>query len=114
MKPLIKLSALIVVPFLLGSPALFAEASGAETRDQAYEQQEGSRPPPRHGGKPPEPAISACLEQAAGAVCEFEGRRQEVVTGVCKFTPDEKYFACKPARDRRPPMQSSESEQNRE
>ncbi len=51
----------------------------------------------RRGGKPPQPAIDICLSQKESSLCVFQGPRS-LEEGVCEFTPDKQYFACKPDR----------------
>ncbi len=44
---------------------------------------------------PPQFAIDACTGKAEGSACEVtthHGTR----SGICAFTPDKKYFACRP------------------
>lgn len=62
-----------------------AQTSGAETQ----------LPPPPPGGKMrpiPQEAITACTGKRAGTVCAVGGAG----AGICQYTPDKKYFACKP------------------
>jgi len=57
-------------------------------------------PPPPPGGpmRPiPQEAITACTGKAVGTVCTV-GKGG---AGTCQYTPDKKYFACKPSG--RPP-----------
>ena len=57
-------------------------------------------PPPPPGGQMrpiPQEAITACTGKTVGATCAV-GKGG---TGTCQYTPDKKYFACKPAG--RPP-----------
>ena len=44
---------------------------------------------------PPQAAIDACSGKAEGSVCQCQGP-QGVESGVCVYTPDKKYFACRP------------------
>lgn len=50
---------------------------------------------------PPQSAISACEGKETGATCSTQGRNGEQVTGTCKMTKDNNYFACKPQRRKR-------------
>ena len=47
---------------------------------------------------PPEESRNACINKSKGDICSFIGPRDETETGVCEYTPDNKYFACKPNR----------------
>lgn len=44
---------------------------------------------------PPDSAISACSGKAEGTACEVTGPNG-AKQGVCAYTPDKKYYACKP------------------
>lgn len=58
--------------------------------------------PPRPRENPPRPpqeAIEACESLSEGDSCSFEGRHQELVTGMCvTLKEDEALLACKPER----------------
>jgi len=41
---------------------------------------------------PPQSAIDACGGKSDGATCQAD----ETGAGVCSYTPDRKYFSCKP------------------
>jgi hypothetical protein len=45
----------------------------------------------------PQEAIDACAGKSEGSVCQCGGP-QGSGTGTCGWTPDKKYFACKPSR----------------
>ena len=87
---------------LLGSTAL------AETTADTG----GSPPqgPQQHQGRatgasriPPDSAISACSGKAEGTACEVTGPNG-TKQGVCAYTPDRKYYACKPNDMNRAPQ----------
>jgi hypothetical protein len=72
--------------------------------DQAGQDNAGMPPPPPSSGNftgagkgagnpPPSPksAIEACSGKAQGTVCT-DGKME----GVCEYTPDKKFFACRP------------------
>ncbi len=62
----------------------------------------GQRPP-----RPPQEALDACVELAAGDACEFDHDGHHV-TGTC-FTPDEDHpLACKPDQPPPPPPEAFE------
>lgn len=44
---------------------------------------------------PPESAISACSGKSEGTACQVTGPNG-TKQGVCAYTPDKKYYACKP------------------
>jgi hypothetical protein len=51
-----------------------------------------------YSGQPPAPpqeAITACSDKAEGAACEAN-TPNGTEEGVCAYTPDKKYFACRP------------------
>ena len=50
-----------------------------------------------HGASriPPDSAISACSGKSEGTACEVAGPNG-TKQGVCVYTPDKKYYACKP------------------
>ncbi len=50
-------------------------------------------------GKPPEAAITACLNKAEKAQCDFNSPKGTEM-GLCETTPDQQYFACNPKRDK--------------
>lgn len=50
-----------------------------------------------HGASriPPDSAISACSGKSEGTACEVTGPNG-TKQGVCAYTPDKQYYACKP------------------
>jgi hypothetical protein len=54
---------------------------------------------------PPQSAIDACSGKAEGDACQFQGPRGNV-PGDCGYSPDKKYFTCRPNRP--PPQDNSE------
>jgi hypothetical protein len=44
---------------------------------------------------PPDSAISACSGKSEGTACEVTGPNG-TKQGICAYTPDKKYYACKP------------------
>ncbi len=84
---------------MLGMLLLAGNACAESTLDtngsptQGQQQNQGKA----QGGSriPPDSAISACSGKSEGTACEFidpNGTKQ----GVCAYTPDKKYYACKP------------------
>ncbi len=105
-KIIIGLFALLVVS-LNGVPAGYP-ADTERTQDKS------GMPPPEDGRKErrpiPQAAIDACTGKKKGASCS-DGR----ITGLCDYTPDKKYFACKPQGpppDQRNNKQGPPPEQN--
>jgi hypothetical protein len=47
---------------------------------------------------PPKESLEACISKQEGTICSFIGPRDEKESGVCEYTPDNQYFACKPER----------------
>jgi len=62
-------------------------------------------PPERRA--PPEFAVAACSGKKDGDTCQFQGPVGKE-NGTCRYTPDKKYFACKPER---PPRNKDEAGQ---
>lgn len=86
-----KLAGLVVTLALCLSLNVFAADSATGTDKQ---------PPPPPGGKMrpiPQEAITACTGKAVGVTCAAG----PAGAGTCQYTPDKKYFACKP--NGRPP-----------
>ena len=46
---------------------------------------------------PPQAAIDVCTGKSEGTACEVS-TPQGTKAGVCAYTPDKKYFACRPTR----------------
>ena len=69
----------------------------------------GTQPPPPPGGKMrpiPQEAVTACTGKAVGAACAAG----PAGAGTCQYTPDKKYFACKPnGRPPGPPPEGNSS-----
>jgi len=47
-------------------------------------------------GIPPREAITACQNKDVGEACSMETPQGDIVEGICKYTPDNKYFVCIP------------------
>lgn len=68
----------------------------------------------RHHRMPPQAAIDACSGKSENAACTFTGRRG-TKSGTCVYTPDKKYFVCRPSdmekmRERRQGGEEQESQ----
>ena len=97
-----KISGLFLFLLLLTGIVYAQDSMNQNNRPSQGEQEEqegqgmrgpGHRPP----RIPPQFAIDACVGKSEGATCEVstpEGTR----TGDCAYTPDQKYFACRPER----------------
>ena len=90
------LISLFLVPlFLAGSYAGYTQGNdrGVPPSDQS-----GQRKEPK---APPKPAIDACVGKKSGDACQCHGPRGDEA-GICEYTPDKKYFACRPNNMRLP------------
>lgn len=79
---------LIVGMLLVSGNVLAAEYDSPQQRNQGP----GGGP----SRVPPESAISACIGKPEGTACQVtapNGTKQ----GACAYTPDKKYYACKPS-----------------
>jgi len=47
-------------------------------------------------GTPPKEAITACQNKDTGTTCSMKTPRGDILEGICKYTPDDKYFVCMP------------------
>ncbi len=54
-----------------------------------------------YGQAPPEESQTACTGKAENSPCSFIGPQGEA-NGTCAYTPDRKYFACRPERGNAP------------
>jgi hypothetical protein len=62
--------------------------------------------------KPPQHAIDVCAGKSVGIVCEVS-TPEGIKSGNCAYTPDQRYFACRPERgssDRRGPAEEGARE----
>ena len=62
---------------------------------------------------PPQSAIDACAGQSEGTACEVS-TPDGTKSGDCAYTPDNKYFACRPERGDSNRSASSEGDQRDE
>lgn len=53
--------------------------------------------------QPPEEAIAICKNKDAGTTCQMTTPQGDTLSGICKYTPDEKYFVCMPSGGQKPP-----------
>ena len=76
-------------------------------------QQEGQGSPgmePQRDGPPrvpPQFAIDACTGKAEGTACEVY-THHGTTSGICAFTPDKQYFACRPDHMEKSPQGQQE------
>ncbi|MEI6205582.1 MAG: hypothetical protein WCP20_02245 [Desulfuromonadales bacterium] len=87
-----KLGSGLIVGLLLLSGNAFAQ-NPMEYNSSSQQGQQG-----RAEGSsriPPDSAISACSGKAEGTACEVSGPNG-TKQGICAYTPDRKYYACKP------------------
>lgn len=71
--------------------AVFISPVFAYAQDQGMQQGQGQQ------RTPPQEAITACSGMSEGTSCQVQGP-QGAINGTCGYTPDKKYFVCKPAR----------------
>ncbi len=84
----------LILGLLLVSSNTFA----AYYNSQPQQPQQGQPPQGQQNGAsrvPPEIAISVCKGKSEGTTCEMSGPNGNK-TGTCVYTPDKKYFACRP------------------
>jgi hypothetical protein len=85
----------LIVALLLVSANAFAESSLDYNSQQQPRQQQSQGQKNGASRVPPDSAISACSGKSEGATCEVTGPNG-TKQGVCAYTPDNKYYACKP------------------
>lgn len=80
----------------------------AEGGVQQSTQQGGQRLQERGPSRvPPQVAIAVCKGKSEGTSCSMVVPSGETKTGACVYTPDNKYFACRPddMPRQQPPLQ---------
>ncbi len=83
---------------LISLGAISIQAAGINTSKPVADQPEDTNN--RHKtGKPPEEAITVCLNKAEKTQCEFSSHKGTEI-GLCETTPDQQYFACNPKRNK--------------
>ena len=85
----------LIVGLLLVSANAFAESSLNYNSQQQPGQQQNQGQKNGASRVPPDSAISACSGKSEGATCVVAGPNG-TKQGVCAYTPDNKYYACKP------------------
>lgn len=55
----------------------------------------------KHNCKPPKEAIELCVGKTIDTGCQITSRHGDLLNGVCRYTPDKKYFACVPERKKK-------------
>ena len=85
---------LILGLLLLAGNACGESSTNFNSQQQSGQQQNQGQ---QNGASrvPPDSAISACSGKSEGTVCEITGPNG-TKQGVCAYTPDKKYYACKP------------------
>jgi hypothetical protein len=84
------------------SSSLSSNLQGQPSEPPSGEQRGNKGGPGGEHRAPPQCAINACEGKAVGSACQITGPRGNE-TGTCDYTPDKKYFACKPPHMQRPP-----------
>jgi len=101
----------IVLSFLV--LCLVSVAFAADDQSMPSVPPEGSAPggqsSQREMKAPPQAAQDACSGKTEGSVCSTVGP-MGTESGVCEYTPDKKYFACKPdsMKNAQPPKKPSQ------
>ena len=90
-----KLGLRLIVGLIVLSGTAFAEIStdNGSLPPQGQQHHQGRANGPSR--TPPDSAISACSGKPEGTACEVTGPNG-TKQGVCAYTPDKKYYACKP------------------
>ncbi len=79
---------------LLVAGNVFAQGS-AEYGNSSQQGLQGGQVQSGASRVPPESAISACSGKSEGTACVVTGPNG-TKQGLCAYTPDKKYYACKP------------------
>ena len=96
-------SCLAVVLLLLMAGSVYAQNAMDQDKRPPQDNQENQvgqgRAPQEHGASrvPPQVAIDACAGKSDGTSCEVSTPDGNKV-GDCAYTPDKKYFACRPQK----------------
>ena len=85
----------LIVGMLLLAGNAFAETSTDNSGSPPQGQQQNQGRTNGASRIPPDYAISACSGKSEGTACEVTGSNG-TKQGVCAYTPDKKYYACKP------------------
>jgi hypothetical protein len=85
----------LIFGLILLSGTAFAEISPENSSSPHQEQQQNKGRANGPSRTPPDSAISACSGKPEGTACEVTGPN-DTKQGVCAYTPDKKYYACKP------------------
>lgn len=85
-----KMKKFIAIVCIIGATASFANEGSCSKK----EGRENDRKPPRE-------AIEVCVGQIKDATCQVTSRHGDILNGTCRYTPDEKYFACVPNKAKR-------------
>ncbi|MFA6282388.1 MAG: hypothetical protein WCY05_07830 [Candidatus Omnitrophota bacterium] len=79
----------------------YAAESTNENQNDAQSANQ-SLPTPPAGGKgrvplaPPQAIVDACVGKSEGSACQLQGTNGNSISGICVYTPDKKYFTCRP------------------
>lgn len=90
-----KLGTGFILGMLLLADNAFAENSMGYNSPPPQGQQQNKGQQNGASRVPPDSAISACSGKSEGTACEVT-TPNETKQGVCTYTPDRKYYACKP------------------
>ena len=92
-----------ILGMLLLAGAAVAETSTDNSGSPPQGQQQNQGRAQGASRIPPDSAISVCSGKAEGTACEITGPNG-AKQGVCAYTPDKKYYACKPNDMNRAPQ----------
>jgi hypothetical protein len=85
-----------VFAMILGTLVISGNAFAQSQSDYGSSPQQGQQwQAPGPSRVPPDSAISACSGKSEGTACVVTGPNGSK-QGVCAYTPDKKYYACKP------------------
>ena len=71
---------------VVGVTASFAHAGPCRSKDKNNE------------CKPPKEAIEVCEGKTTDSTCKVTSPHGDLISGTCRYTPDEKYFVCVPEK----------------
>lgn len=88
---------IILALSLLSGNAVASDYNSQPPQPQQWQQGQQQNPGQGNGSSrvPPDSAISACSGKSEGTACTVTGPNG-TKQGVCAYTPDRKYYACKP------------------
>ncbi len=98
MKQITSTLVITTITALITLGAITIQAAETNTPKPIAQQPDDTKNRPK-AGKPPEEAITVCLNKAEKTQCEFSSPKGTEI-GLCETTPDQQYFACNPKRNK--------------